>query len=361
MSSPSVLPPREAHDDGLDPARDAAPARRALSIYAARETLDTLRRTVDAAVIACRDVPSIVDVMVNGNRALAQAIADSMRHAAAQPDAARGTTAVRVWSVRLGDKAHAWNQYVHNVAPPASSYFFVDGYARLRPDAVHQLEDAAGRAEKALAATGVPSVGSSARASAREMRAEGGIQGNCHMLTADALRQLRSLRFKLPLGLYRTDATLGAALAFGLDLHPRQWRLAERVVVCDSARWDIDALRWWRWSDLLKQGQRLLRQAQGDLENQAVRQMFSHEKAPFGALPRTALELVDHWLAADGDGARAMLRWHPLRQRALRKLRDPRDWTAAQANPECLFASAPSSDLSTRPPLRDAQPATMEP
>jgi hypothetical protein len=308
---------------------------RAVSIYASRETLPLLERTLGAAVAACGAVPSVVDVLINGNPELARTFAGMMAPVKVLPN-----VSVQVWALRLGDKANAWNQYIHTIAPASHSYFFVDGYARLHPTAIDELERASKRPGEVLAATGLPAVGVSARALANQMLAFGGIHGNFYMLTRAAVEQLRALRFRLPLGIYRTDATLGAALAYGLDLHPRrQWRLAERVVVCDRARWDIDGLRWWRLADLEKQRQRILRQAQGDLENRAVRQLFSMERAPLGALPRTTLELVEHWLAADSAAAQSFLRWHPLRLRALTKIRERRDWSAANAQPECLARS----------------------
>lgn len=314
---------------------EAEPIERAVSIYSSREEFSVLQRTVQAAVAACGNAPSVVDIIVNGNERLAEQIASIP--AILGPSGP--TTSVRLWYVRLGDKAQAWNQYVHDIAPSARRYFFIDGYARLDPDAIDELTHAIDAAPGALAGTGVPDNGAGARAFAAAVTAEGGIHGNFYALTDRAMKQLRALPFRLPLGIYRTDPTLGAALSFGLGLFAREWRPTQRIVACSLARWSIKTLSWWNPQDINKQRKRLLRQAQGDLENRAVQYLFSRRRAGFNELPSTTAALVEGWIKSDAKEAESYLEWHWLRRRALSELLQPRDWSAAATPPHQVSGS----------------------
>jgi hypothetical protein len=151
----------------------------------------------------------------------------------------------------------------------------------------------------------------------------------------------------LPLGLYRTDPTLAAALNFGLDLGPRQWKPLERVQVCADAHWRIRPLRWWHPEDLKTHFRRVRRQAQGDLENAAVRHRFYVRREEFGALPRTAAELVRSWAAEVPAEFEAMLARQRYAREAYDRLMAPRDWRAAELPPELLADTQSASQGST--------------
>jgi hypothetical protein len=42
---------------------------------------------------------------------------------------------LRIWSITVGDKAFAWNEYLHRIWPASAMTFFIDGYAEVRSDA----------------------------------------------------------------------------------------------------------------------------------------------------------------------------------------------------------------------------------
>ena len=189
--------------------RPNAPYRCAVSIYAARETLAVLEQTVMCAMRSAADMNNaVVDVLVNGNPSLARELADSAPLLAMVPRSVR----LRIWSFSIGDKAFTWSEYVHRIAPQAAISVFVDGYARVDEGAFASLEKTLAASPSALAVTGVPRYGRSARRLADEMRCEGGLHGNLYALGWRAMSQLQSLNFRLPMGLYRTDSALGAAL-----------------------------------------------------------------------------------------------------------------------------------------------------
>jgi hypothetical protein len=315
-----------------------APYRCAVSIYAARETPAVLEQTVICALRSAAEVPqAVVDVLVNGNPLLAEELAESAALSAMVPESVR----LRVWSLSVGDKAFTWSEYVHRIAPQAATSVFVDGYARVGPGAFTSLEKTMASTPSALAATGVPRHGRSARRLAQEMRCEGGLHGNLYALGSRAMSQLQSLNFRLPLGLYRTDSALGAALTLGLGLLEREWRPLERIALDENAAWEVDTLRWYRPVDLRTWMRRRRRQAQGALENAALNYWFVKERLPLESLPETSAELIARWAAsAPGDYAR-MLKRYASTARALAWSSPPRAQDAATHR--CLLDSNSSA------------------
>ncbi len=309
-----------------------------VAIFTARETPEVLAATIAAAEIACAGVPSTIDVIVNGNRALADAIATTIG------PLARST--LRIWFIALADKSHAWNQYVETIAPACDVSFFIDGYARPAEDSLRLIARTLAENPEAWAASGVPTVGRSAKRLRGRMQSEGGIHGNLYALRRSTLALLKAKGFRFPLGIYRNDPLLGAVVCFSADPGAHRWN-AKRLAVVPAATWTNDPLRWMRWSSIVAHWKRMQRQAQGVLENAAVRQHLALDRLPPESLPRTVAELVARWRAAHPDKALALL-WHPLRRRAARQLALRRDWSLAELPPELLLEreSAAAGDLS---------------
>lgn len=318
----------------------------ALAIFSSREDVEVLSATVAAALRAAPGAVGVVDVLINGNLELATRLAERLPSFTLPAAPCR----LRVWQFMLGDKSHTWNEYVAGIAPRDRHCFFVDGYAAVSHDALRHMKIALDDDWEALAATGVPTVGLSASGAAREMRNHGGIHGNLYALSARAMAQRRQLGFRLPLGLYRTDPTLGAALSFGFDLSPREWQPLRRIRVCDQAHWRMRSLRWWHPEDLRSHWRRYRRQAQGDLENAAVRHFFYVRKVEFGALPRTAADLVRAWATEAPAEFEAILQSRRFAREAFDRMTTPRDWSAASVPPrllaEVVAPGTPSLDTS---------------
>lgn len=300
-------------------------------MFAARERLADLQRTLDATVRAGA-CDTVIDLLVNGDMALAD---EAAQWAASMPATRPGQgPTLRVWYVALGDKSHAWNQYLHLIWPGSGVAFFIDGYVRPRRDALKRIDEGLAASPGHLAATGVPSVGRTAAALRAQMLRDGGIHGNLYALTRATMERLRNTGFKLPLGLYRTDPTLGAALAFGLDPAASPWNLKDRILVHPQATWDTDEKRVSSMSDLSAQLKRRLRQGQGSLENRAVHDFFAVRKQMPQHLPPTAAGLVFGWSAANPWRFAAALARQPIAVAlAARRLRKTADWSAASVPP----------------------------
>lgn len=304
----------------------------AVAVFAAREELNELFMTIKAVKDATAQCPAIIDVLVNGNQKLANDISELLKC----QNSSNSPAVVRIWSIALGDKAHAWNQYVHAIWPGAKMSFFVDGYVRLDLDALKLLDDGVTAHPKAHGGTGTPSTGRSAENMRQQMLTHGGLHGNFFALTKATINQIRQCQFNLPLGIYRTDSTLGAALAFGLDPLRYKWDLKSRIFVHPAVTWTTDERKWWRYSEVKSQFKRTLRQAQGVLENKAVQNFLVLQKLPPQKLPRTASALVLDWAKNYPSEADAIFWKSPLCRFALKKLKQPRDWSSAAQPPQLV-------------------------
>ncbi|MGJ9418472.1 hypothetical protein ACHAC9_12000 [Massilia sp. CMS3.1] len=304
-------------------------SRWAVAIFTARETPSVLSGTVRAVIAACAGRQATIDVLINGNQQLAALFAD------VAATFATGGCTLRIWSIAAPDKAHTWNEYVHRIWDTGGITFFIDGYARVRPGALAAIEHRLATSPDALAASGVPTSGRSAKRLREGMLRTGGIHGNLYALKATSMSAIRNAGFRLPLGLYRTDPLLGAALCFRLDPANNQWKRGTVVAVAD-ATWDVDGISELNYKNVVAYFKRQLRQAHGTLETRAVREHMTVNRLPPQLLPATAQDMINQWLSAQPEQARAMFLKHPSCLYAARQLRAPRDWSATQVAPLLL-------------------------
>lgn len=301
----------------------------AVVIFTSRESLAVLTQAVQAATVAAFGKADI-DVLVNGNPSLATDLAAQI----GQQMQSQTTPAVRVrvWSVAVGDKANAWNQYIQRIWNGEEISFFIDGYVRLNPDAVGLLGEAVRSHKDVLGGTGVPTVGRTAAAMRRQMMESGGFHGNFCCIKGAVIEQLRRRAIRLPLGLYRVDSLMGAFLSFGLQPELGVWD-HRRILIHPQATWQTDPKRWWRWTDLRAKVKQLFRQSRGVLENAAVKHHFvARKQSPERLLP-TAAALVLDWATRCPSQLKALL-WHnPLARRELAEIRRSRSGAAADQAP----------------------------
>jgi hypothetical protein len=293
----------------------------AIVVFTSRESPGVVMKCIDSIVAGVGPVPATIDIIVNGNGAAASALRDIGRTVCKTNGQ---DVKLRVWEIVFGDKANAWNQYVHDVWPSSGITFFVDGYVRLCRDAISSVMSTLANApETVYGATGIPVSGKSSPRLAREMTTYGGIHGNFYALRRSAMDELRRRKFKLPVGLYRTDGVLGAVLAYRFDPNANGWN-ADTIIVEPSAKWSFEALRWWSPRDLLVHLRRMQRQAQGQLENRATRDHLSIRRQAPERLPGTAEELVIEWSARSPGEFRKACIANPLCLLAMRRTRTRR-------------------------------------
>jgi hypothetical protein len=294
-----------------------------VAIFSSREDPQTLFATVTAAVTAASrrpEVATVIDVVVNGNRALAEDLASRVK--------SLDDKRVRIWHIKLGDKAHAWNDYVHRIWMPSDLTFFLDGYALIYPDALTLIADALAAAPHALAGSGAATTGRSAASMKSIVLRDGALYGNLFAFRRDVMNALRARGFRLPLGIYRNDGLLGAIVNFNMDPGAHDWD-PSRVFIEWRATWTNRQLQIWRLGDLLTYYRRRVRQAQGVLETLAIKQHLAINRSPPEQLPRTAAELVTNWISSFPSEARRAFLKNPLCLVALSRLAAPRDWSSS--------------------------------
>ena len=308
-------------------------SRWAVAIFTARETPSVLSATVRAAIAACAGRQATIDVLINGNHALAVNFAE-----VAKTISTDGCS-LRIWSIAAPDKAHTWNEYVHRIWDTGGITFFIDGYARVRPDALAAIEQRLADLPNAMAASGVPTSGRSARRMREIMLRTGGIHGNLYALKVGSMEMIRNADFRLPLGLYRNDGLLGAALTFRLDPANHEWKRGSVVAVAD-ATWDVDGISALNYKNIVGYFKRRLRQAHGALENRAVREHMTIKRLPPQLLPATSQDMIVDWLQAQPAQARSLFLREPLCLYAARQLRVKRNWSLTETAPVLLAAYA---------------------
>jgi len=327
---------------------NSASNRWALAIFAARESVVDLRASVKAAIAAAH-APLVIDVLINGNPTLAADFAKSF------PGAVdiTGEVEVRIWFLPFGDKAHAWNDYLHRIWSGEPLAFFMDGYVRPRPDSIGLLGAAVLADAVALGGSGVPNVGRTSKQLRGDMLAAGGIHGNFCCIKGAVIQQLKDRKIRLPVGLYRADGLVGALLTFGLDRQRHKWE-PKRVLIHPDVTWDNGHKHWWNIDHLQSQFKRAIRQYRGVIENCAIRNHFTQKALTPEELPARVDQLVVAWAANSPAEYRRLYLRHPLCLLAMRYFRLPRDYSKVNEPPQMLWSSAalafqtvPSTELKT--------------
>lgn len=311
----------------------------AVVIFACRESLPQLLRTLEAALIAATSC-TVVHVLVNGNQALADGLATELTRRQNAPDWTETSLDLKVWSILLADKANAWNQYTHELWAGEEIVFFIDGYIRLNADAVELLGTAVAANPQALGGTGVPTIGRSAKALRENLIVNTGYHGNFCCIKGDTIHQMRDKQIRLPLGLYRTDSLMGAILCYALDPGSHIWE-DFRIHVHPTASWQIDPAKWWRVRDLRAYLKRYFRQIRGRIENAAFAEHLANRRCSPATLPATARKMVLKWSEQCPDDARVLARSNPVIRYVMAEIQSTALPMMGDALPKIVWQSTP--------------------
>ena len=276
----------------------------AVVIFAARESSGVLIKTLKAAANSVGPSGQI-ELVVNGNPSLAREIVSRilfLQNASSQ-DASPipilklqlFSVPVNVWEVEFGDKANAWNQYIHSIWCGERLAFFVDGYVVLNPNAIAELGQITLGDPYAIAGTGVPTQGGSAKAVRDELLERGGLHGNFCCLKGATMQEMKSRNIRLPLALYRVDSLMGALLGLGFDPERQEWQ-KERIAIAKEASWTTGRWSWSNINDVKSQFKRLLRQFRGGFEKRAFRHYLEVQKGSPEMLPESSPQMVTNYL-----------------------------------------------------------------
>ena len=134
-------------------------------------------------------------------------------------DYARTHANVRPVTIGIGDKANAWNEYVHRAADPADVHFFVDGDTRPQLGSFAALACAMRDAPIARAVGALPTTGRDRHGWSQRMVAFGRLAGCLYALRGTWLAQLRHDAVRIPVGLIGEDLFLSCIVKERFDAH----------------------------------------------------------------------------------------------------------------------------------------------
>jgi glycosyltransferase involved in cell wall biosynthesis len=204
----------------------------AVCIFARNEER-LLPQCVGALGVAGLGAGDKVHILVNGCTDGTAAVARAL---------AAADCRIRVHELPVGDKANAWNEYVHRFADAdAAAHVFIDGDVRPSAGAVAALAEALAAAPERYAAAALPAAGRSRRGWAKRLLTRPYLSGNLYALSARAVAAFRHAELRLPFGAKGEDGLIAYLLLTDLkggkdDNH------AERIVTAEAATFEFESL-----------------------------------------------------------------------------------------------------------------------
>jgi glycosyltransferase involved in cell wall biosynthesis len=183
---------------------------------------------------------------------------------------------VRLIEIQRADKANAWNYFVHDLAPQADCFFFVDGDVTFTPGSLDELHTALEQNKYAHIATGVPYSGRHRLAQLAVLLTHGGVLGNLYAAQAEFIAEVRQRKLRMPIGFIREDGLVGAFAMFNLAPLINQWDKT-RVVTVTTAGFLFPSLRWWNFADMRLYWHRRIRYSIGHFQNLLLEDILLHK------------------------------------------------------------------------------------
>jgi hypothetical protein len=266
-----------------------------ICIFGSREDRDTLSRTVLAVKDGYRE-SAVLDVLINGNERLLEEMKDEL-----QRGSLRNCEQLRLWSIPYGDKANAYNEYIHKIANPNLDSVFIDGYIRPTPGSIGQLRQTFAEFPESIGTSAVPSMGFAARSLRERALRLGGFNGSLCAIRSSAILEMRRRTIRIPLGIYRKDSFLNSIFSWGLNNLNNEWEPFRWIPVTRTATWERDRRNYFRAKDLLDLEQRWFRQIRGRFESAAIKYYMAILRTLPEDVPKDAQSLVNGWREACPD------------------------------------------------------------
>lgn len=169
-----------------------------IAVFAHNEE-KSITASLNAIVAAGLAPEDRVTVLVNGTTDRTHALVD---------DFAATDSRVGCVDIAFGDKANAWNVYVHTHAPrDAAAHVFIDGDVRISAGALDRFRAALDAHPEALALSALPRGGRQSEGWAERIVKNHGMPGNFYALRGSVVERM-SGRFWLPVGLIGDDTLL---------------------------------------------------------------------------------------------------------------------------------------------------------
>ncbi len=160
-------------------------------------TLASCVGALDASGLGIRDR---VHILVNGCRDNTALVANAL---------AKADTRITVHILPIGDKANAWNEYVHRLADTqCSMHVFIDGDVTPSAGALTALGRVSVDSSEAYGVAALPASGRSRRRWAERLLDNHYLSGNLYALTATGIDAFRQSEIWLPIGATGEDGLI---------------------------------------------------------------------------------------------------------------------------------------------------------
>jgi glycosyltransferase involved in cell wall biosynthesis len=227
---------------------------------------------------------------------------------------------VHLLLITLGDKANAWNVFVHEVAlRGASHYFFIDGDVRATPGALDEMAAVLTQHPQANGVSALPKSGRGVAAFQRDMLKDNGVAGNLYGLRGAFVEHIRLQMIHMPIGTIGEDALMGAMLKWDLRGDSR-WDNS-KVVVARDAGFEFDSVSFWLPREWKKYYRRRVRYSVRGYQNKMLGRAI--QPAGFEALPQQVRDLYPRYpelLELEWRGLNTVFDWLAIREiKAARK------------------------------------------
>ena len=192
-------------------------------------------------------------------------------------------------AIALGDKANAWDLYVHILGDPSADiHIFVDGDVRISKGALDEIDRQISAHPEALAISTLPRGGRQSVRWAARIMAHSGMPGNFYAVPGPTFRRLRG-RVWLPVGFMGDDTLLRWLLLRNLD--PLGDVQMNRIKPCPTVFFDYDSFPRNSIAGLRRLVRRHLQYARREIQ---VHLLFSLLTAQgLAAMPRRISQVYD--------------------------------------------------------------------
>ena len=147
---------------------------------------------------------------------------------------------ISVHELPVGDKANAWNEYIHRIADLNNeTHVFLDGDVTPSIDAVNALEQALFQSPESYA---LPATGRSRRQWARMLLSNHYLSGNLYALSASALSAFRNRKIRLPFGAKGEDGLISYILLTDLKGGDDD-SFTNRIAIAERATFEFESLK----------------------------------------------------------------------------------------------------------------------
>ncbi|MCF2946635.1 glycosyltransferase [Paraglaciecola aquimarina] len=182
---------------------------------------------------------------------------------------------IELVSIKKADKCHAWNKYVHEIAPEVETHFFIDGDVEVTPGSLWKMAQLIHADPRINLVGGVPVVGRDKDAWTSRMYTYGRVSGGLYTMSNEFLQRLKSEGITMPVGFVGEDFLI-SELAKSLSDFRQFNRPSIHLKIEPKAGFSFRSLSKKRIADYLQYARRLIRYRIRDYELSMLLHRFEY-------------------------------------------------------------------------------------